>query len=114
MNDDAGLSISQFRAAWRLLCGSCPGYLTGDAANVNYSGVLGRRSPLRGTRGNIARSATPRLCRVGDAACARRSWREVRRKANRLHATDAGRPVYARMRYETIATHTAFIEKRFL
>jgi GNAT superfamily N-acetyltransferase len=31
-----------------------------------------------------------------------------------LHATDAGRPVYARMGYETISTHTAFIEKRFL
>ena len=31
-----------------------------------------------------------------------------------LHATDGGRPVYARMGYETIATHTAFIEKRFL
>ena len=31
-----------------------------------------------------------------------------------LHATDAGRPIYARMGYETIASHTAFIEKRFL
>lgn len=31
-----------------------------------------------------------------------------------LHATDAGQPIYARMGYETIATHTAFIEKRFL
>jgi len=31
-----------------------------------------------------------------------------------LHATDAGRPIYARMVYGTIATHTAFIEKRFL
>jgi GNAT superfamily N-acetyltransferase len=31
-----------------------------------------------------------------------------------LHATDVGRPIYARMGYGTIATHTAFIEKRFL
>jgi GNAT superfamily N-acetyltransferase len=31
-----------------------------------------------------------------------------------LHATDAGRPIYERMGYETIATHTAYIEKRFL
>lgn len=31
-----------------------------------------------------------------------------------LHATEAGRPVYARMGYEPIASHTAFIEKRFL
>ena len=31
-----------------------------------------------------------------------------------LHATDAGRPIYERMGYKTIAAHTAFIEKRFL
>jgi GNAT superfamily N-acetyltransferase len=31
-----------------------------------------------------------------------------------LHATDAGRPIYARMGYEPIARHTAFIDKRFL
>lgn len=31
-----------------------------------------------------------------------------------LHATDAGRPTYARMGYEPVASHTAFIEKRFL
>ena len=35
-------------------------------------------------------------------------------KPTTLHATDAGRPIYARMRYEPIAAHTAFIEKRFL
>jgi GNAT superfamily N-acetyltransferase len=31
-----------------------------------------------------------------------------------LHATDAGRPIYARMGYAAVATHTAFIERRFL
>ena len=31
-----------------------------------------------------------------------------------LHATDAGRPVYERMGYAPIATHTLFMEKRFL
>ncbi len=31
-----------------------------------------------------------------------------------LHATDAGRPVYQRMGYTTIATHTVFMEQRFL
>ena len=31
-----------------------------------------------------------------------------------LHATDAGKPIYTRMGYEPIASHTAFIEKRFL
>ena len=31
-----------------------------------------------------------------------------------LHATDAGRPIYARMGYETVATHTCFIDKRLV
>lgn len=31
-----------------------------------------------------------------------------------LHATDAGRPVYERMGYQAISTHTVFIEKKFL
>jgi predicted GNAT family N-acyltransferase len=31
-----------------------------------------------------------------------------------LHASDAGRPVYERMGYKPISTHTIFIEKRFL
>ena len=31
-----------------------------------------------------------------------------------LHATDAGRPIYARMGYEPVASHTCFIDKRLL
>lgn len=31
-----------------------------------------------------------------------------------LHATDAGRPIYQRMGYTSIATHTVFMEKKFL
>jgi GNAT superfamily N-acetyltransferase len=31
-----------------------------------------------------------------------------------LHATDAGRPVYERMGYAVISTHTAFMDKAFL
>ena len=30
-----------------------------------------------------------------------------------LHATDAGRPVYERMGYASISTHTLLTEKRF-
>jgi len=36
MNDDVAFSISQFRDAWRLMCGACPGYLTGGASDVDY------------------------------------------------------------------------------
>jgi len=31
-----------------------------------------------------------------------------------LHATDAGRPIYERMGYAPISTHTVFIEKKYL
>jgi GNAT superfamily N-acetyltransferase len=31
-----------------------------------------------------------------------------------LHATDAGRPIYARMGYETVATHMCYIDKQFM
>ena len=31
-----------------------------------------------------------------------------------LHATEAGKPVYVRMGYQVLATHTVFMEKRFL
>jgi len=31
-----------------------------------------------------------------------------------LHASDAGRPIYARMGFETVATHTCFIDKQVL
>jgi GNAT superfamily N-acetyltransferase len=31
-----------------------------------------------------------------------------------LHATEAGRPVYERMGYTTISTHTLFMDKQFL
>lgn len=31
-----------------------------------------------------------------------------------LHATDAGRPIYARMGYAPVTAHTIFMEKRFL
>jgi GNAT superfamily N-acetyltransferase len=35
-------------------------------------------------------------------------------RATVLHATEAGRPIYARMGYKTLANHTVFMEKTFL
>jgi hypothetical protein len=35
MNDDVAFSISQFRDAWRLMCGACPGYLTQETGDVD-------------------------------------------------------------------------------
>lgn len=35
-------------------------------------------------------------------------------KPSFLHATAAGRPLYTRMGYRTVSTHTVFIEQRFL
>jgi ribosomal protein S18 acetylase RimI-like enzyme len=62
-----------------------------------------------------------------DPACQRRGYAEAAMRRSLevaaarhgdlpsvLHATDAGRPIYARMGYETISTHTLFMEQRFL
>jgi len=262
MNDDVAFSISQFRDAWRLMCGACPGYLTGGASDVDYifsglpipffnAAIVGARDisrdalttmglaarawaadrhvpwmfivthealapgvdaasaldsagltgllPLTGMRaqrvgppppdipgmqlevpgddagceavvdvnsaaygmpldackpilGNPSfwASHVPAIGRVDGTPVASAAvlmvegYRYVALVATRpdhqrrgygdavmrhalevaatrhgeipttLHATDAGRPIYARMGYETIATHTAFIEKRFL
>jgi GNAT superfamily N-acetyltransferase len=57
--------------------------------------------------------------RRGYADAAMRHALELARRANGecptfLHATDAGRPVYERMGYETVSQHTIFIRKQFL
>jgi ribosomal protein S18 acetylase RimI-like enzyme len=62
-----------------------------------------------------------------DPSCQRRGYAEAamrhsldvaaQQHGNRpsvLHATDAGRPIYARMGYDTISHHTLFMEQRFL
>jgi GNAT superfamily N-acetyltransferase len=64
-------------------------------------------------------ATTPGLQRRGFADAAMRKSLELSAKAHPgtrtfLHATEAGRPVYERMGYQTVATHTVFIEKRFL
>ena len=64
MSDDVGFSISQFRDAWRLLCGASPGYVADGNGAVEY------------------------IC--------------------------SDLPISARMGYEPVASHTAFIEKRYL
>jgi GNAT superfamily N-acetyltransferase len=57
--------------------------------------------------------------RKGYAEAAMRTALELARQRHGeaptfLHATDAGRPVYTRMGYEAVASHTLFMEKRFL
>ena len=62
-----------------------------------------------------------------DPACQRRGYAEAAMRHSLdvaaarygeqpsvLHATDAGRPIYARMGYDTISHHTLFMEQRFL
>ncbi len=61
----------------------------------------------------------PAQQRRGYAEAAMRHALEVAARAHGerptvLHASDAGRPIYRRMGYDTIATHTLFMEKRFL
>lgn len=65
----------------------------------------------------VATEPTRQRRGFGDAAM--RHALDVSARANGecptvLHATDAGRPVYERMGYETISTHTIFMEQRFL
>jgi GNAT superfamily N-acetyltransferase len=68
----------------------------------------------------VALVATDPSCqRRGYAEAAMRRALEVaaERHGDRptvLHATDAGRPIYARMGYAPISTHSFFVERRFL
>ena len=57
-------------------------------------------------RRGLADAAMRRALELSGAACGERP--------TVLHATEAGRPVYARMGYRTISNHTVFMEKRFL
>lgn len=53
----------------------------------------------------------------GEAAMRRAlevAGREHGERPTLLHATEAGRPIYQRMGYQTIANHTVFMEKKFL
>lgn len=64
-------------------------------------------------------ATTPGQQRRGYADAAMRKSLELSANAHPgtptfLHATQAGRPVYERMGYQVVATHTVFIEKRFL
>jgi len=64
-------------------------------------------------------ATAPGQQRRGYADAAMRRALEVSRRKHGtlptfLHATEAGRPVYERMGYETVATHVAFMDKKFL
>ena len=64
-------------------------------------------------------ATAPGQQRRGYADAAMRHALEVSREANGelptfLHASEAGRPVYERMGYETVARHQIFMDKKFL
>jgi GNAT superfamily N-acetyltransferase len=96
---------------------------------ADHLGVLGRasRAPvtsaavlLAGGHRYVALVATsPSHQRQGFAEAAmRRALDEAAGKFGErpsfLHASDAGRPIYARMGYQVVATHTCFIDKKLL
>jgi ribosomal protein S18 acetylase RimI-like enzyme len=89
--------------------GSVAGQPVSSAAVLN---VTGHRY--------VALVATAPGCqRRGYADAAMRHVLEVSRERHGdiptfLHATEAGRPVYERMGYETVANHVAFMDKKFL
>jgi hypothetical protein len=64
-------------------------------------------------------ATSPGEQRKGYADAAVRHALEISRQRNGnaptfLHASEAGRPVYERMGYQTVANHTAYMDKKFL
>jgi GNAT superfamily N-acetyltransferase len=129
--DDGGCGdiIDVNSAAYGLdLAASKPAFGRG-AFWADHVGVLGREAGapatsaavmLAGRHRYVALVATqPSFQKRGFAEAAMRHALSVAaekfgERPSFLHASDAGRPIYARMGYETMATHTCFIDKRFL
>jgi GNAT superfamily N-acetyltransferase len=112
MDLEAGKSVIGTPAFWKdhvVMLGRCGGKPASTCAVIMVDGYR-----------YVALVATdPGHQRRGYAdATMRRSLEEAARvhgeRPTVLHATAAGRPVYERMGYQPISTHTAFMEKRFL
>jgi GNAT superfamily N-acetyltransferase len=115
--------------AYGMDLGACQPLYGTRAFWADHVGVLGRTDGTAATCAAVlmvdgyryvALVATdPAYQRRGFAEAAMRCALDAARGAHGdrptfLHATEAGRPIYARMGYEPVANHTAFMEKRFL
>ena len=112
MDLEAGKSLMAQPAFWN---GHVPALGLAGAKPVSCAAVL----MVDGLRYVALVATDPAQQRRGYAEATMRHALDVARErhgdvASVLHATEAGRPVYERMGYERIASHTVFMEKRFL
>ena len=108
----AGKALMAQPAFWN---GHVPALGLADAKPASCAAVL----MVDGLRYVALVATDPAQQRRGYAEATMRHALDVARErhgdvASVLHATEAGRPVYERMGYERIASHTVFMETRFL
>ncbi len=129
--DDAGCSavIDVNSAAYGIDLDGCKGVLGVRSFWQDHVAVLGVANGKPASSATVLRvdglryvalvATDPGRQRRGFAEATTRyaldvSAREYGERPTVLHASEAGRPVYQRMGYVAISTHTLFIEKRFL
>jgi hypothetical protein len=126
MPDHVDLSLSPISGAWQVMSAGSPALATqsGNGIEFVFSGL-----PIlffniavltdRDLSSETLSSRLPTQQRRGFAEAAMRHALDVAAEAHGeqptvLHATDVGRPLYARMGYEAISSHVCFIEKPFV
>ena len=112
MELDAGKPLIGRRAFWN---GQVPVLGVVDTTPVSCAAII----MVDGYRYVALVATDPAQQRRGYAEAAMRHALDVANlehgeRPTFLHATDAGRPIYQRMGYAPVATHTIFMEKRFL